>query len=106
METPTVPRLKVPIQMGSNGSLATVEQDSQEEIAASVYALIATLRGSLLEEPDLGVEETAWEQFPPDDALDEWLVQIEEWVPEAQVTTAAELEDLMTLVEVAVGKAA
>lgn len=101
METPTVPKLKVPLQMGATG-LAVVEQGSAEEVAASVYALIATERGSRLEQPDYGVEDASFEQFPPEEAIDEWLVQISRYEPRAKVRTVAELEDLIALVTVGV----
>lgn len=87
-------------------SLATVEQDSSEEVAASVYALLATERGSRLGDPDYGVEEAGFEVFPPEEAIDEWLVQIERYEPRARVRTIAELEDLLTRVSVRVGVAA
>ena len=103
MESPTIPKLKVPLQMGENGGLAVVEQDSSEEVAACVYALIATERGSRLEDPDYGVEDASFDQFPPDDAIDEWLTQIARYEPRARVRTVAELEDLVATVTVAVG---
>lgn len=99
--TAQVPRLRVPIQMGNPG-LAVVEQDSPEEVAQSVYVLLSTERGSRLADPDYGVEEAGFEQFPPNDAIDEWLVQIAKYEPRARVRTVAELEDLLTRVTVLV----
>lgn len=98
----TIPKLRVPLQLDGS-ALATVEQDSPEEVAASVYALLATERGSRLADPDYGVEEAGFEQFPPDEAIDEWLVQIEKYEPRARVRTVTELEDLIALVNVRVG---
>jgi phage baseplate assembly protein W len=102
MESPTVPKLKVPLQMGAGG-FATVEQDSPEEVAACVYALVATERGSRLEDPDYGVEDASFDEFPPEDAIDEWLVQIGRYEPRARVRTVAELEALIATVTVRVG---
>jgi phage baseplate assembly protein W len=90
--------------MGATG-LAVVEQDSVEEITACVYALIATERGSRLEEPDYGVEDASFDQFPLEEAIDEWLVQIGVWEPRAKVRTTQELEDLVARVTVEVGAA-
>jgi|SRR5690349_2623361 len=101
MEAPTIPRLKVPLQMGA-GALATVEQDSPEEVAASVYRLLNTERGSRLSDPDYGVEEAGFDPFPPEEAIDEWLVQIAKYEPRARVRTVADLVDLMALVNVRV----
>lgn len=92
----------VPLQLRAGG-LATVEQGSVEEIAACVYALISTERGSRLEDPDYGVEDASFDQFPPEDAIDEWLVQIQRYEPRARVRTLAELEDLIAHVIVRVG---
>lgn len=100
--TRLVPKLQVPIRMGLT-RLATVEQDSPEDVAASVYALLATERGSRLEDPDYGVEEAGFEVFPPEEAIDEWMVQIERYEPRARVRTVAELQDLLALVSVRVG---
>lgn len=96
-EPPTIPKLKVPLRMGVHG-LATVEQDSVEDVAQCVYMLLATPRGSRLEEIDYGVEEVIWDGFPPD--LSEWLAQIAIWEPRAEVETQAELEELLELVTV------
>lgn len=104
MEAPTIPKLKVPLQMGATG-LAVVEQDSVEEVAACVYALIATERGSRLEEPDYGVEDASFSTLPMDDEIDEWLVQIDAWEPRAKVRTTQDIEDLIATVTVEVGVA-
>lgn len=97
---PIVPKLKVPLQMGATG-LATIEQDSVADVAQGVYALLATPRGSRLEEIDYGVEEVVWDGFPAE--LDEWLVQIGIWEPRARVRTQDELEDLLELLTIEVG---
>lgn len=85
--------------------LAVVEQGSSEEIAACVYALIGTERGARLGDPDYGVQDASFEVFPPEDAIDEWLVQIERYEPRAKVRTAADFADLVTNVNVRVGVA-
>jgi phage baseplate assembly protein W len=85
----TTPKLRVPIEFGTFG-LRAVEQDSDDEIAACVYALIATERGSRIEEPDYGVEDPTFEALPLD--LDEWLAQIDQFEPRAEVVTAQDLE--------------
>jgi phage baseplate assembly protein W len=97
-----IPKLKVPLRMG-DGGLAVVDQDSPEEVAASVYALLSTERGSRLGDPDYGVEEAGFEVFPPEEAIDEWMVQIERYEPRARVRTIAELEGLLARLSIRVG---
>jgi phage baseplate assembly protein W len=104
MESPTVPMLRVPLQLDGT-SLGVVEQGSSEEIAARVYALLSTERGSRLGDPEYGVEEAGFDQFPPTEAIDEWLMQIERYEPRARVRTVAELEDLLAVLTVRVGVA-
>lgn len=100
MPTPTIPKLRVPLRL-ENGRLALVEQDSQDNVAACVYALLATERGSRLEDPDFGVESRLFDQMPVD--VDEWLEQIAAYEPRAEVQTQQEIEDLTGLVLVEVG---
>jgi len=91
---PVVPKLKVPLQMATTG-LATVEQDSPEEVAACVYAIVATERGSRLENTDYGCEALEFDQLPLTDGLDEVLTQIGKYEPRAQVRTAQDVEELV-----------
>lgn len=97
-----VPRLRVPIEMGGRG-LRVVEQDDPYEVAGCVYALLATPRGSRIEEPDYGVEDPTFEQLPLE--VDEWLQQIAEFEPRAVVETAQDIDDLTADVRVEVGVA-
>jgi phage baseplate assembly protein W len=90
MLTPTIPKLRVPLRL-ENGRLGVCEQDSQENVAACVYAVLATERGSRLEDPDFGVESTVFDEFPFD--VDEWLEQIAAYESRASVKTAQEIED-------------
>jgi phage baseplate assembly protein W len=95
-----IPKLRVPLEMGESG-FRTVEQDSLEEIAQCAYAILATPVGSLLEEPELGVEDPTFEPVPVDDT--EWLEALARWEPRAQVTTMQEIVDLVDNVAVEVG---
>lgn len=95
-----VPKLKVPIQMGSTG-LAVVEQDSVDEVAQCAYAVIATPRGSRIEEPEFGVEEAVFDQLPID--TEEWVAAVEEWEPRAEAETAQEIEEMTAAIRVEVG---
>lgn len=101
---PVIPKLKVPLQMGTLG-LATVEQDSPEEVAACVYAIVTTERGSRLENPDYGCEALEFDQMPLTDGLDEVLTQIGKYEPRARVRTAQEIEDMVGVLQIRVGTA-
>ena len=85
--------------MGEEG-FRTVEQDSDDEIAASVYAIIATPRGSRIEQSDYGVEDPTFEQLPIDDA--EWIEQVGIWEPRAQISTTQDILDLTADIRVKV----
>lgn len=96
---PTIPKLRTPIELGAGG-LRVVEQDSLDDVAGCVYALIATERGSRLESPAYGVSDPTFEQLPLE--LDEWLEQIATFEPRADVTTGQDIEDLVDRVVVGV----
>lgn len=100
MPTPAIPKLRVPLKL-ENGRLALVEQDSQENVAACVYAIVATERGSRLEDPEFGVEDPTFGTMPLD--VDEWLEQIAAYEPRAEVRTQQEVGDLIGTVLVEVG---
>lgn len=88
-----VPKLFVPLQMGAEGGLKTVEQDSEQEIAQCVYAILATERGSRIEEPEFGIADPTFEQGGMD--LGEALLATSTWEPRAEVRSEQEIEDLI-----------
>jgi len=100
MPTPTIPKLRVPLRL-ENGRLALVEQDSPDNVAACVYAVLSYERGSRLEDPEFGVEDASFAQFPFD--LDEWLEQIAAYEPRASIRTEGEIEEVLGRVNVKVG---
>ena len=99
MAAPLITKLKVPLEMGATG-FRTVEQDSEDEIAQCVYAVMATERGGRLEEPDFGISDPTFEQGGMD--LGEALLAINTWEPRAEVELEQEIVDLIASVEVAV----
>lgn len=90
MPPPLVPKLKVPIEMGRNG-LRAVEQGSIDEIAQCAYAVLATPVGSRLEDPDLGVEDPTFENFPLD--LSSWTDALAIAEPRALADPTQEIEE-------------
>lgn len=100
MPSPTIPKLRVPLRL-ENGRLALVEQDSQDNVAACVYAILSYERGSRLEDADFGVEDPTFGTMPID--VDEWLEQIARHEPRAEISTEQEVGDLIGAVLVEVG---
>jgi phage baseplate assembly protein W len=96
-----VPKLKVPVEMGTTG-LKTVEQDSDDEIAQCVYAVLATERGTRIEEPDFGITDPTFEMNGLDTG--EALLQIHTWEPRADVEIEEDIEDLVDEVRVEVSR--
>jgi hypothetical protein len=95
-----VPKLRIPLRL-ENGRLGICEQDSQENVAACVYAILAFERGSRIEDIDFGVEDPTFDTMPID--VDEWLEQISRYEPRANVQTSQEVGDLIGAVLVNVG---
>ena len=100
MASPLVPKLRVPLRV-ENGRLAIVEQDSQSNIAACVYAVLSYERGSRIEDPNFGIESPDFAQLPLDTA--EWMEQIAAYEPRAEARTFQEVSDLLATVLVEVG---
>jgi phage baseplate assembly protein W len=96
----TIPKLRVPLRL-ENGRLAQVPQDSLDNVAACVYAILSTERGSRLEDPEFGIVDPTFEQLPLD--LSEWLEQIARYEPRAEVETGQDIIDLLARVGVKVG---
>lgn len=94
------PKMRVPLRL-ENGRLGVVEQDSPDNVAACVYALLSYERGSRIEDVNFGVEDPTFDQLPLD--VSEWLQQIAVYEPRAQVQTAQEVGDLIGAVLVEVG---
>ncbi len=93
----SIPKLRVPIEMGTHG-FRTVEQDSDDEVAACVYAVVATPLMSRVEEPMFGVEDPTFETLPLN--VTEWIDQIARFEPRAEVATVQDIERELTRVGV------
>lgn len=100
MPSPTIPKLRIPLQM-QNGRLALVEQDSADNVAACVFAILAYERGSRIEDPNFGVESLVFDQWPLD--LSEWLEQIARYEPRASIETEQEISEALGRIGVKVG---
>lgn len=95
-----VPHLRIPLQLAS-GSLATVDQDTVDDIAQCVTAILQTPLGLSDELPDLGLTEQTFYEGGAD--VQEIQQQLTDHEPRAQtlVTDAPELLDqALSLVKV------
>lgn len=70
-------------------AFATVEQDSQAEVAQSVYAICATLIGQRSDLPEFGISALPFRKGGPD--LAELTAAVEQWEPRAEVVFGADL---------------
>lgn len=55
-----------PFQLGSDGRILTVEQDSDDDIEASLATIVSWPLGTRDSDPDFGVDEQAFLQDGPD----------------------------------------
>jgi phage baseplate assembly protein W len=67
-----VPRLAWPLQLAANGQLATVEQDSDEDITQCLRAILLHRVGDRTDVPELGVPDLTHGEQPLDlDGIEE-----------------------------------
>jgi len=92
-----VPRLSLPLRLEGEG-LATIEQDSIEDVAQGVYAVLSYERGERLEDPEFGIEDPTFEVEPIDTSP--WLTQIDRYEPRANVQTTEDVTELLGSIEV------
>ena len=78
----------------------TVDQDSKDEIAQCVYAILATEPGTRTELPEFGFASQLFRQGGVD--LEELRQAVEEWEPRAQILTESEFEGLVQRVKVTI----
>jgi phage baseplate assembly protein W len=83
-----VPHLKFPLRL-VNGALATVEQDSLDEVRQCVFRLVRTPRGARPLAPEVGVDDPSFTAGVDPDVLASQLMDDENGEPRAQVTATA-----------------
>ena len=74
-----VPHLDLPFRWASNGHAAVVEQDSVDDVAACVEAVVRTRPGQRDEHPNFGSPELVFSQLPIN--RDAYAAQIAQWEP-------------------------
>lgn len=97
------PQLAHPFRVES-GRVATVDQDSLEEIRACVLASLRTRLGSRMDEPDYGVPSQVFKRHPRHPVPDVFLRAVERDEPRAALLGTAEVEDLILRVVIELEK--
>lgn len=95
------PHFDRPFRVGR--SVATVEQDSDEELLNCAWAVLSTEVGTRDELPEFGVEELPFKS--PDAVRDEVVEAIREWEPRLAAESEATIEELAMRVETEVSDA-
>lgn len=95
------PHFVFPLRLDTTGHIATVEQDSDEDILSCVYVALKTPIGSRPGLPDFGVDDytfaTGVVQLP------ELQAQIQASEPRADLSLSEKINDLVQTVVVGVG---
>ena len=94
-----VPHFAFPPTIGGDKHLATVEQDSEEDILACVYVALKTPLGSRYYVPNFGVDDFAFTQPVPIAELQDQILVSE---PRASLDLALQIQDLVENVTVGV----
>jgi phage baseplate assembly protein W len=92
----------IPVQVAPSGSLATVEQDTLDEVTQSVQMLLGCRQGTRTVVPTYGVEDLTFRDIDPT-----WIdAAVAQWEPRAAVTVSASPTDQgVTTINVAVALA-
>jgi phage baseplate assembly protein W len=98
---PSVPQLRFPFQV-AGGQVATVEQDSIEDIKQCVLACLSTPKGSRAEDPDYGVRAGLFSKQARGLDTTAVLSAVEEAEPRARLLSQVELEGLVRRVTIGV----
>lgn len=99
----TIPQLSIPFRLDGGTTPAVVEQDTPEEIAGCVLAIVLTPQGSRIELPDFGVPDSTFQQGGADPTPVE--AAVNQWEPRAAAAAAADntsLADYITNITVEV----
>lgn len=81
--------LRLPLALGVNGGLATVEEDSLDELAQNAGVILRTRVGERLATPDLGTIDPVFDGLEPAAAFEVVAV----WEPRASLDLVEQLLD-------------
>lgn len=92
-----IPRLALPIRLDGT-TLATVEQDSEDDVLQCAFAVVAYERGSRWEDPEFGIEDPTFGTEPIDTT--DWITAINRYEPRAAVSTAEDVSEIASKIRV------
>jgi phage baseplate assembly protein W len=96
-----IPHFQFPLRIDGSGHIATVEQDSTEDILSCVYVALKTPIGSRPYVPNFGVDDYTFSNAPVQ--ISEIQAQIIASEPRAEIDLSEEISDLVERVVVGVG---
>jgi phage baseplate assembly protein W len=96
-----IPHFVFPLRIDGSGHIATVEQDSTEDILSCVYVALKTPLGTRPYVPNFGVDDYTFSQAPV--RLSEIQAQIVASEPRADVDLSEQITDLVDKIVVGVG---
>lgn len=89
-----VPHYALPFRLGPDGSFATVEQGSIEEIEQCVANILRTIVGTWFDTPEFGVPDETFVQATPNPSAQVYIAAIEAQEPRARQLGRARLEEM------------
>lgn len=96
-----IPHFAYPVRFGVGGSIATVEQNSVEDVMNCVAAACKTERGSRLYVPGFGIDDPTFEEVPLDTTT--LLAQIRESEPRSNNIADETITELVDTLKIGVG---
>lgn len=94
-----VPHFDAPLRL-SGSSFAAVEQNSKEEIADCVEAVLRTEAGSRIDAPEFGRPDETFEQLSPSVSAEPYLSAVARDEPRAHLLGEAEVEGMTKQVSI------
>lgn len=93
---PLVPHFRVPMRLDADGSFATVEQDSDDDVTQCAVAILTTPQGRRPLTPALGMPDTTHLLTRPDDSETRVVAanQLDTFEPRARYAALAAQADL------------
>lgn len=94
--TDIAPNLKLPPTIGPGGSFVTLEQDTPDEIVQCATAVVSTIVGTRIGNPDFGVPDQSFREGGP--SVEQIRTALDMWEPRANavVDVALNTQDMRT----------
>lgn len=89
-----IPHLAVPIRF-ENDEIAVVEQDSPDDIAQCVEAVLRTIVGTRIDAPEYGISDPTFHQISPSPSAEAYVQAVERFEPRVRLLGEAEIEGMV-----------